>query len=210
MILSTLDVFRYLWTILHSPDLEDTQKPEPASIASAIDLKKLATPSDLAFLPTIEYAYDPLPAQARYLKYSPCLLPRGTIAINEHTSLNSVKLNPFSAGLPYRSNIDHVRASKHWAANFGETLKLLDLLAADNSVSDIEVKHGITLSKLARSQLRPGRENQMALATHYMFPSASEDRMRQIAALTILYFVFDGISLLPSKNSTTERPNLNL
>ena len=86
-----------------------------------------------------------------------------------------------------------MRASKYWNTNLRETTKLLEILAADESTTDIDVEHGITLTKLAKKALRPGREHQMVLATQYMFPSADEQRIRLIAALMIIYFVFDGI-----------------
>ena len=203
MIFSILHMLRYFWTIVDKSKLEKSKSSEFTSTPSPIDLRKLAAPSDLALLPTIEYAYDPLPEQPRCRDYHPLILPDEATAINKHTSLNSILIDPISAGLPYRSTINHVRASKHWKANLDETLILLDLLASDNSASDIEVKHGITLSKLAQSQLRPGREHQMVLATHYMFPSASERRIRLIAALTVLYFVFDGICPTVSEISLT-------
>lgn len=70
-------------------------------------------------------------------------------------------------------------------------MKLLDLLAEDDSAADMEVLRGTTLTKLAKQALKPGKQQQMTLATHYMFPGASAERIGQIAALTILYFVFD-------------------
>lgn len=114
--------------------------------------------------------------------------------MNVHVSANAISLDPVAAGLPYRSSLDHVRASRYWNANVKETLDLLALLAADNSASDIEVRNGITLSRLARKALAPGREQQIMLATLYMFPAADEERIKHIAALMIIYFVFDGMN----------------
>ena len=173
---------------------EESQKsayPETAhsSPATKLNLNALASSSDLAVLPKIEYAYDPLPTQPRS---TPTPLPNST-SIDRHTSRNSVLLDPLAAGLPYRSTLDCVRASKHWTANLSETVELLDLLAEDDSAADIEVRNGITLTKLAKRALKPGKEQQMTLATHYMFPGADEERIKQIAALTVLYFVFDGM-----------------
>ena len=167
---------------------------EPASPPSPIDLTKLATPSDLSYLPTVQYAYNPLPALPLYIKPIPLPLTSGAMAVNQYSSHNSICLDPFSAGLPYYSSIDHVRASKYWKTNLNESIKLLEILAVDNSATDIEVGHGVTLTKLAKRALRPGREHQMVLATQYMFPSADEQRIKLIAALMIIYFVFDGIN----------------
>ena len=166
---------------------------EPASSPFPIDLKKLAEPSNLSYLPTIKYAYNPLPSLPPRTKPRPSPLKSGATAVNQYSSRNSIRLDPFSAGLPYYSSIDHVRASKYWKTNLNETTKLLEILAVDDSATDIEVDHGITLTKLAKKALRPGREHQMVLATQYMFSSADEQRIRLIAALMIIYFVFDGI-----------------
>ena len=168
---------------------------EPASSSSPIDLQKLEVPSDLSCLPTIKYAYNPLPALPHRIKPPPFPLTSGAAAVNQYSLRNSIRLDPISAGLPYHSTIDHVRASKYWTTNLNETTNLLEILAVDNSATDIEVDHGITLTKLAKKALRPGREHQMVLATQYMFPSADEQRIRLIAALMIIYFVFDGIYL---------------
>ena len=168
---------------------------EPACSPSPIDLQKLALPSDLRYLPAIKYAYNPLPALPLHVKPPSFPLTSGAMAANQYSSSNSIRLDPFSAGLPYYSSIDYVRASKYWKTNLNETMKLLEILAVDNSATDIEVDHGITLTKLAKKALRPGREHQIVLATHYMFPNADEQRIRLIAALMIIYFVFDGINL---------------
>ena len=145
-----------------------------------------------SFLPKVEYAYNPLPGLPHTLEGSSHGTPCKEPPFRKHTSTNSVNLDPHSIGLPYRSTLDHVRASRYWKANQGETVKFLRLLADDGCSSDIEVKRGITLSKLAKTALRPGCENQTVLATHYVFPDASEVRIRHIAALTVMYFVFDG------------------
>lgn len=168
---------------------------EPASSPSPIDLEKLAAPADLSYLPAIKYAYNPLPALPLHIKPPSFPLTSGATAVNQYSTRNSIHLDPFSAGLPYYSSIDHVFASKYWKTNLNETTKLLEILAVDDSATDIEVDHGITLTKLAKKALRPGREHQMVLATQYMFPSADEQRIRLIAALMIIYFVFDGIDL---------------
>ncbi|KAL8951228.1 MAG: hypothetical protein Q9222_002791 [Ikaeria aurantiellina] len=118
-------------------------------------------------------------------------LPDGASNPNPYLSLNAITLDPKSAGLPYRSSVTFVRASRFWRANVGEASTLLRLIAGDDSASDIEVNHGITLAKLAKKVLGPGFEHGMVLAAHYMFPAADEERIKLISALMILYFVFD-------------------
>ena len=186
-------ILKIFGTKVDDSRLHHSQKLDSGRIPASMDLRKLATPSDVSSLPTIKYAYDPLPGLPAYPKQRLFRLPSGATAQNKLLSLNSVKLDPLSAGLPYRCSIGHVHASRFWESNLGETVTLLNMLAEDNSASDIEVDHGITLAKLARKALRPGLEHQMVLATHYMFPSADEQRVKQISALMIIYFVFDGM-----------------
>ena len=188
-----VSVFRIFWNTFDGSKRQQSQYVEPASFPAPVDLEKLAVHSDLSCLPRIKYAYNPLPALHLPIKQPRLRLISGATAVNRYSLRNSISLDPFSAGLPYCSSIDHVRASKYWKANLDATIKLLEMLAVDNSPSDIEVDHGITLSKLAKKALRPGYEHQIVLATQYMFPSADEQRIRQIAALMIIYFVFDGI-----------------
>ena len=188
----TLSALRSLWSLFDSSKRRESEHREPTNPSSSIDLKKLAAPSDLSYLPTIRYAYNPLPALNLRLKHPPLLLTSGATSVNPCSSRNSIRLDPSTAGLPYCSSIDHVYASKYWKINLDETKKTLQLLAEDDSASDIEVDHGITLSQLAKRALRPGHEDQIALATHFVFPSADAQRIRQIAALTVVYLVFDG------------------
>lgn len=158
-----------------------------------LDTTKLAAPSELPYLPPIEYAYDPL-ASCHSIPSQPLRpLVSGATQKSRLLVLNSVQLHPREAGLPYRSSIDHIFASKHWESILAETKGLLELLAGDDSGSDMVVEHGITLAKLAKGALQPGLGRQMALATQYMFPYAGEHQIKQISALMILYFVFDGM-----------------
>ena len=189
----TLSVLRSVWNLFESSKCQHSEDLKPASSLSPTDLKKLAAPSDLSYLPTIKYAYNPLPPLSLPIKRPHFLLTSGATAVNQYSSRNSIRLDPFSAGLPYYSSIDHVLASKYWKTILHETTKILEMLAVDDSASDIEVDHGITLTKLAKKALRPGCEHQIVLGTQYMFPSANEQKVRQIAALMIVYFIFDGI-----------------
>ena len=157
-----------------------------------MNMARLAAPSQLAELPKIKYLYDPLPALPIQCNHHLYKLPSEVTSYNGHFNSNSIPLNPVSAGLPYRSSLDHVRASKFWESNLSEAVRLLQMLAVDSSAFDIEVDHGTTVAKLAKKALRPGLEHQMVLATHYMFPGADQQRIKQISALMIIYFVFDG------------------
>lgn len=192
-------ILQSFWTRLDDSKPHTFNKHDSSSDPDSIDRIRLATPSDIAYLPTIVYAYDPLPTLPVYSKQQSLRLPSKPTVENSFLSQNSVKLDPLSAGLPYRSSLDYVYANKFWQSNLGETVTLLTLLAEDDSASDIEVDRGITLARLARKALRPGLENGMVLATHYMYPSADKHRIKLISALMIIYFVFDGaLSLRPN------------
>ena len=187
-------MLKSFWTKSIDSELAKSDKLDSRSSPASIDLRRLGTPSDLAFLPIIAYAYDPLPAQPGCLDQPSFQLPSGATATarNSFLSLNAVQLHPRSAGLPLRCSIDHVYASRFWKSNLAETVTLLNLLASDDSTSDIEVDRGLTVAKLARKALRPGLEHDIVLGTHYMFPLADEQRVKHISALMIYYFVFDG------------------
>ena len=158
---------------------------------SAFDIRRLAPPSDFQYLPPIEYTYDPLasiiPLASHPVRYFlSCATQR-----HPCSDVNSIQLDPHAAGLPYRSSIKSTYSNKHWTSNRTETLALLKLLARDDSDSDIVVDQGITLAKLAKRQLRPGVQHDIALATQYMYPSADPQRINLISALMLLYFLFD-------------------
>ena len=156
----------------------------------------LASRSELGGVPAVRYAYDPLPSLPRPQATALCQNQTWMVPRCREATKNAVRLDPISAGLPLRSSLDHVHASRNWDANFQETIEFLTLLAEDDCSTDVEVKHGITLAKLAKAAIQPGCEDQMVLATHYMFPCADRARIRHIAAFTVMFFVFDGMSRL--------------
>ena len=171
---------------------ERRAKQSQSLIPSFTDLKLLAATQDLRFMAAVGYAYDPVPCVPHYIRPSTLAFPQHASKVNDVICSNTIRLKPHVAGLPYRSSFDYVRATKHWRANLDETIKVLKPIAADTSTVDVEVGMGITLAKLAQMELRPGLENRMVIATSHMFPSGDERRIRIIAVLMIMYFVFDG------------------
>ena len=188
----TLPIVESSWTLHDHSKFHDSNKLDSSSNATSSDRDGLPTLSEITNNPIIEYAYDPLPALPIHLKQQAFQLPSGATVQNGFSSQYSLKLDPLSAGLPYRCSLDYVHANKFWKSNLGEMVDLLTLLAEDDSAHDIEVDRGITLAKLARKALRPGLEHEMVLATHYMFPCADEHMTKLKSALMIIYFVFDG------------------
>ena len=74
-------------------------------------------------------------------------------------------------------------------------MKLLQLLASDQSATDFVVMNGITMAKLAQRELCSGVEHRFCKASMYMYPSASEERTRLLAASMVMMFLFDAMSL---------------
>ncbi|KAL9588935.1 MAG: hypothetical protein Q9203_002268 [Teloschistes exilis] len=159
-------------------------------LSTSSDLQELTLQSGSDAMPIIAYAYNPWPTlPASTNKQLFYFHHRGQVK-NPFLTANSVELNPLLAKLPYRSSIGYVHASRHWDANLDATTQILKLLAADTSVTDMEVR-GITIGKLARKSLEPGFEHSMVLATHYMFPAGDKHRTALIAVLMIVFFIFD-------------------
>ena len=160
---------------------------------AATGSRKVGSAFDLTQACPIQYVYDPVPGTPPYLNPLQKKFPRHAGRdIDSVVQLNSIELDPLVAGLPYRSSLSHVRVNKFWKLNLSQTVKFLELFAADISAADVEVKQGITLAKLAKNELRPGIEHRIMRATPHMFPSASQERIQHISALMLMYFVFDG------------------
>jgi hypothetical protein len=180
------------------PSLVSRQKK--SSPTPERDLKKIVpSPEDLKKISPICYAYDPVPMVTSYLRPIPLPFPSRASQSCSHISCNSTRVYPLSAGLPYRSSLNHVRGCKHFQANLLESVAVLESIVAEKSTADIPVgRTGITLAGLAQKELRPGIANRIPLATVYMFPAADEKRVRIIATLMILLFIFDGKKLCSS------------
>ncbi|KAM0129343.1 hypothetical protein ACHAP3_007848 [Botrytis cinerea] len=175
---------------------QDSRSPPPVSLSSTtksqIDLKRVTEPKDLPYISPIEYVHDPVPEATCHLtKLPPLPFPQYASTDCQYTSVNSVRVNPRAAGLPYRSRFELIRASKHWKANVDETKKMLELIIADHSSTSVGMRDGLALAGLAKKELRPGLEHRVVLATSYMYPNANERRARIIAATMMLLFIYD-------------------
>ena len=193
------------WLRDRSRSQESKTTPAPALSSSAsrstkmpttpkTHLRKLiASHDNLKEIYPIRYAYDTVPIVASYLRPIPLSFLSGAAHPCSHLSRNSTRIYPLRGGLPYRSSLNYVRTTKHFQANILESVAVLESIVAEKSSADIPVgKAGITLAELAQKELRPGFADRMAAATTYMFPAADEKRLRIIATLIILYFIFDG------------------
>ena len=68
----------------------------------------------------------------------------------------------------------------------------VQLLADDHSATEIKVRKGITMSKIAQRELRPELEHRFCKTTSYMYSFADENRMKLLAASMVMMFLFDG------------------
>ncbi|TGO26538.1 hypothetical protein BPAE_0057g00140 [Botrytis paeoniae] len=189
--ISLLDFFTsFNWKIQNKDEIYQGSQSSPSK--SQRDLKRVAEPKDLPYISPIEYVYDPVPEAPHYFSNLPSLsFPQYASTDSDHTSRNSVRLNPRAAGLPYRSRFELVRGNKHWKANLDETRKILELIVADHSSTSVEMRNELTLTELAKKELRPGLEHRVVLATSYMYPNASERRARIIAVTMMMLFIYD-------------------
>ncbi|KID81896.1 BcSTC4, sesquiterpene cyclase [Metarhizium guizhouense ARSEF 977] len=189
----------------HSSSSSYTSSHTTLPSAPTNDLRSIVdNPEDLKYLSPIRYAYDPVSVEISYLEHALLRLQSRASQPCPYLHQNSVRLHPARAGLPYRSSLDCVRGCKHFAVAIDESKDLLKKIMMENSAADIPVGDAkVTLTKLAEHELRPGLEDRMMLATSYMFPAANERRLRIIAVLMIMYFIFDGKSALSLLESCT-------
>ena len=158
-----------------------------------INLKKLADAENLPLISPVLYAHDPVP---KYPNYLAPVRANGIRVPNSPSKdglrSNGLRLYPLAAKLPYRCTLDAAHESRYWRQSLNASTKLLELLARDQSTGDIVVGNGITLAGLAQKELRPGLEYRFNKATTYMYPFASEERIKLLAAMMVMQFVFDG------------------
>lgn len=76
-----------------------------------------------------------------------------------------------------------MRQSKHWKAAVETTRELLELCVAET--------HHPEVAEVARKELHNFEENWMKFSA-YMFPEATEEQIKLIAASMTYVFVFDG------------------
>ena len=158
-----------------------------------INLKKLADAENLPLTSPVLYAHDPVP---KYPNYLAPVRANGIRVPNSPSQdglrSNGLRLYPLAAKLPYRCTLDAAHESRYWRQSLNASTKLLELLARDQSTGDIVVGNGITLAGLAQKELRPGLEYRFNKATTYMYPFANEERIKLLAAMMVMQFVFDG------------------
>ena len=155
-------------------------------------LSRLAATPDLANISCVEYAHDPVPQAPSYLAAKDIPFPRKGVGANHPSQSYAIRLRPRASNLPYRSTLDAAHESRFWKSGLEASSRLLELLAADRSVTDIVVGKGMTMAKLAQRELRPGCEHRFCKATSYMYPFCDEQRTKLLASSMVMMFLFDG------------------
>ena len=172
-------------------------------------LTKLAALPNLYFISQVRFAHDPVPHLPLFVNSKDVLFPKNALSRSRQFKENGIRLRPREAALPYRSTLDAVHESRFWRKGLEVSLELLHLLADDHTATEIKVRKGITMSKLAQRELRPEFEHRFCKATSYMYSFADEDRMKLLAASMVIMFLFDGkiwpLSLAPSDDMLKDR-----
>ena len=167
------------------------------SVECQPDLLRLAAaPLKQQEISTVEYAHDPVPNAPNYFSVSGFPFPRNALEASHCHPSVAIRLQPQSAGLPYRCTLDATYENRFWRSGLESSRLLLQLLAADRSATDIVVGNGITMATLAHKTMRPGMEHRFCKAATYMYPFSDEERMRLLSASMVMMFLFDGRTAL--------------
>lgn len=153
-------------------------------------LSKLTNPGEQ--VPLI-FCYDYLPFLPSTLRPSPwgfenpCKDWEKTLQYQQ----NAITVNPQAANLPFHSGLN-VRANRFFVCIIEYTETLCKMFAADENLRDIPLLNGTPLADIAIRQLRKPPMERFIVSTIYLFPYASKDRLRLIAASAVLIVFFDG------------------
>lgn len=177
-------------------------------------IEELSLKQNQSRISLIKYAHDPVPEAPLYLALKMVTFPRYPSYQVPSFKQNAFRLDPQRARLPYRCSLDATYENIFWKSSLTESISLLELMAADQSASDMEVDDGVTMAKLALGELRPGLEYRFNKATSYMFCFCDEQRIKLLAASMVLLFLFGGTrsSSFPAyyKNPTSSQSSTNL
>ena len=157
--------------------------------------------NDAEFLCPIEYIYDYLPLQAKWLKSQPVSLRR-LFAVSEECNLgfvdhqaeekHSINLDVKAAKIPLHSGLEVFRQGRYWRANEQAAREVLELFAQDRRCSEVILCDKQSMASLFEEQLRTATIHTYSRFSVYMFAKADETRSELLAQCMILIFAFDG------------------
>ncbi len=106
-------------------------------------------------------------------------------------SLNSIRLFPIRAGLPWHTGLRCIRQSIHWKAGLEMSSNLLELFANDVTAEKAKKSNGASLAGIAAKELQIPEDDRFTKFAAYLFPQANEERMRLLAATIVFIIIFD-------------------
>ncbi|KAL9052308.1 MAG: hypothetical protein Q9206_004361 [Seirophora lacunosa] len=148
----------------------------------------------------IHYIYDYLPFPTAWLTPRPVSLSSiwqpnddawPALPAYEAEGKNSFGIHATAAQLPLHTGLDNFRQNKHWHAIEDSTKELLKLFAEDRLCGDVMLSKSLSLSTLAKEQLKSDIIDTYSRFIVYTFPEADEERIRLVAQSVILIFIFD-------------------
>ena len=157
--------------------------------------------NDTEVLCPIEYIYDYLPLQAKWLKSQPVSLRR-LFAVSEECNLDfvdhqaeekhSINLDVKAAKIPLHSGLEVFRQSRYWKAKEQAAREVLELFAQDRRCSEVILCDKQSMASLFEEQLRTATIHTYSRFDVYMFAKADKSRSELLAQCMVLIFGFDG------------------
>ncbi|KOC13352.1 hypothetical protein AFLA70_89g003291 [Aspergillus flavus AF70] len=174
---------------------------ETASIA--LCQERLCSKIDRPHLLSIQYCYDWIQGLVPYVQPTSLLFndymdcqPDSPLSIPNRAEIHalltqhSIKLDPVKANMPWRSSITNVRQNIHWQAVVDGYTKILQAFAQDETAKRTPSPDVITVADMAMKELKRVENGSSRFVT-YMYPFASEHRMRLLAEMQCLSLLFD-------------------
>ena len=155
----------------------------------------MLAPNDTELLCPIEYIYDYLPVQAKWLKSQPVSLRR-LFAVSEESNLGfvdhqaeekrSINLDVKAAKIPLHSGLEIFRQSKYWRADEQAAKEVLELFAQDRRCSEVILCDKQSMASLFEEQLRTATIHTYSRFSVYMFAEADRIRSELLAQCMVV------------------------
>ena len=180
------------------PGLNTGNFPNVKNEVKGYEPLALVVPDDKEWLCPINYVYDYLPNDIKWLTPQPLSLDRifstseHGPAVFDHFAKNHVRLQTQAGRLPLHTGIEDFPQSKYWKISVEANEELLGLFAQDQRCSEIMLSDTRSMTDLANGQLKIGVLDTYGRFSIYMFALADKDRAPLLAQSMILIFIFDG------------------
>lgn len=106
-------------------------------------------------------------------------------------TMNSIPVFPTNANLPWHSSIHYVRQNVHWQMALEATKTLLQHFASDPTATKLLIEGGRSYAEVAAKEL-PILNDNWTRFSGYLWPAASEKRLKLLAETIVYVFIFDG------------------